>query len=99
MPDPGGLPLNRKIGIVLGPAAAVLVYALLPTESRDAAGAATGLTHAGRMTLALGAWLAVWWVTEAIAIEAAALLPLAAFPLAGVATMKATAAPYADEVV
>ncbi|HLP83309.1 MAG TPA: DASS family sodium-coupled anion symporter, partial [Phycisphaerales bacterium] len=76
--------------------AALAVYWLLPAEG---AGVAAGLTPAGRMTLAVGAWLAVWWVTEAIAIEAAAMLPLALFPLLGVATMKEAAAPYAEEVV
>lgn len=92
--------LLRRIGLFLGPLAAVILYLALPHASPDASGAiSAGLTHAGRMTLAIGAWLAVWWITEAIPIEAAALLPLVAFPLAGVCAMKAAAAPYADEVV
>jgi sodium-dependent dicarboxylate transporter 2/3/5 len=94
------MPLARVVGLVLGPLLAVVLYLLLPAEQRDAAGALIGgLTPGGRMTLAVGAWLAVWWVTEAIPIEAAAMLPLAIFPLAGVASMKDAAAPYADEVV
>lgn len=94
------MPISRVIGLVLGPLVAAALYLLLPLEQRDAAGAVvSGLTPAGRMTLAIGGWLAVWWITEAIPIEAAAMLPLALFPLAGVATMKDAAAPYADEVV
>ncbi|MDP1660334.1 MAG: SLC13 family permease [Phycisphaerales bacterium] len=88
------------VGLALGPLLGVLVYVLLPAEQRNEAGALVGgLTHGGRLTLAVGTWLAVWWMTEAVAIEAAALLPVAVFPLAGVASFKATAAPYADEVV
>lgn len=96
--------LSRGIGLVLGPVLAVVLWLLLPAEQRGDVGQVTGpmsggLSGAGRMTIAIGAWLAVWWITEAIAIEAAALLPLALFPIAGVATMRETAAPYADEVV
>lgn len=90
------LPPPRLIGLFLGPALAAILYFTLPAASESGG---PGLSHAGRMTVALGAWLAAWWITEAIAIEAAALLPLALFPLAGVATMKDAARPYADEVV
>ncbi len=94
------MPISRVIGLVLGPLVAIALYFMLPLEQRDAAGAVvSGLTPAGRMTLAVGSWLAVWWITEAIPIEAAAMLPLAIFPLAGVASMREAAAPYADEVV
>lgn len=94
------MPLLRKIGLSLGPLAAVAIYFVLPAAQLDPSGmVASGLSHTGRLTLAIGAWLAVWWMTEAIPIEAAALLPLVALPLAGVANMKSAAAPYADEVV
>ncbi len=100
MSESGGLPLLRKLGLALGPLAAIVIYVLLPSSHLEPTGAtASGLSHAGRMTLAIGAWLAVWWISEAIPIEAAALLPLVAFPLAGVTNMKSAAAPYADEVV
>lgn len=97
---PPGVPLSRVIGLVLGPALAALLFFILPEATRDASGAiVSGLSPAGRMTLAIGAWLAIWWITEAIPIEAAAMLPLAVFPLAGVAAMPQAAAPYADQVV
>jgi sodium-dependent dicarboxylate transporter 2/3/5 len=60
---------------------------------------ADGLSEAGRRTLAAAAWMAVWWITEALPIEATALLPLCVFPLLGIADMEATAAPYADPVI
>lgn len=100
MPESDSMPPMRKVGLFLGPLAAVALYAALPAGTLDAASnIVSGLSSAGRLTLAIGAWLAVWWITEAIPIEAAALLPLVAFPIAGVANMKAAAAPYADEVV
>lgn len=43
--------------------------------------------------------MATWWVTEAIPLAATALLPLVLFPLLGVASIDAAAAPYADPVI
>lgn len=50
-------------------------------------------------TAAIGALMAIWWVTEPIPIPATALLPLLLFPLLGVAPIGPTAAPYADPVI
>jgi solute carrier family 13 (sodium-dependent dicarboxylate transporter), member 2/3/5 len=49
--------------------------------------------------VALAALMVAWWVTEAIPIAATALLPLAALPLLGAATIREAAAPYADPIV
>jgi hypothetical protein len=77
-------------GLFVGPVAGVAVYWLLLGSS---------LSAEGRATLAVGALMAVWWLSEAISLEATALLPLALFPILGVAPFKAAAAPYADEVI
>jgi sodium-dependent dicarboxylate transporter 2/3/5 len=53
----------------------------------------------GPATASIAVWMATWWLTEALPIYATALLPLALFPPAGVATMRATAAPYAHEMI
>lgn len=50
-------------------------------------------------TAAVGILMAVWWMTEAIPISATALLPLALFPLLGIADIRAAAAPYANPLV
>jgi solute carrier family 13 (sodium-dependent dicarboxylate transporter), member 2/3/5 len=89
----------QRIGLALGPLAAALCYALLPDSYTQLNGLPAALGHATRATLALMLWMAVWWMTEAIAIEATALLPLAAFPLLDIATLEKTAAPYAADVV
>jgi sodium-dependent dicarboxylate transporter 2/3/5 len=98
-PTPPPTRLISRIGLVAGPTAALVVYLLLPEVYADAAGKATAFTHAGRATLAIMVWMAVWWMSEAVEIEVTSLLPIVAFPLFGVRTIAATAAPYASDVV
>ncbi|HUH13043.1 MAG TPA: DASS family sodium-coupled anion symporter, partial [Longimicrobiales bacterium] len=57
------------------------------------------LPPVGWRMAAVGVLMAVWWMTEAIPISATALLPLVMFPLLGVLSMSATAAPYANELI
>lgn len=96
----GPAPLTRRLGLVLGPVVAALLYLLLPAGTVNTAGELVGgLTPGGRLTVAVGAWLALWWLSEAIPIEAAGLLPLAVFPVLGIASMREAAAPYANEVI
>lgn len=80
-------------GLGVGPVLALMVYLLLPGE------AVGGLTAAGRATTAIGVLMAVWWLTEALPLEATSLVPIVALPLTGAATIKATAAPYASDVI
>lgn len=47
----------------------------------------------------MAAWMAYWWVTEAVPIPATALLPLVALPLLGVLSMAQASAPYANPVI
>jgi solute carrier family 13 (sodium-dependent dicarboxylate transporter), member 2/3/5 len=56
-------------------------------------------THAVRFTAFVGLLMALLWLTEAIPMGMTALLPLIAFPLAGINTMEKTAAPYASSAV
>ena len=50
-------------------------------------------------TAAMGLLMATWWATEAIPISVTAFLPLACFPLLGIANIQQTAAPYANKVI
>ncbi len=61
--------------------------------------APAGLEPAAWRTAAVGLLMAVWWVTEAIPIPATALLPLALFPVLGVAPIKETAEPFASPII
>lgn len=81
-----------RAALLAGPLAAATLWWALPAD-------AAGLTPAGRSTLAVGAWMAVWWLTEALPLEATALLPLLLFPALNIAPLKAAAAPYADPTI
>lgn len=85
--------LRKRLGLVLGPALALLVYLLIPEA------AAGGLSHAGRATAAVGVLMATWWLCETLPLPATALLPLGLFPLLGVSSSAAAAAPYASDII
>jgi sodium-dependent dicarboxylate transporter 2/3/5 len=70
-------PLAARIGLFAGPVAALTVFFLLP-------GGDVGLSHAARACAGVATLMAVWWMTEALPLEATALLPLILLPLAGV---------------
>jgi sodium-dependent dicarboxylate transporter 2/3/5 len=105
-------PRNRAIirwsGLIAGPVAAVLLYALVPDRTLTPTGDETPIVFgpAGRATLGLMAWMAVWWLTEAIDVSATALLPVAILPLVTIEThesarhaVTAAAAPYANRFI
>jgi sodium-dependent dicarboxylate transporter 2/3/5 len=52
-----------------------------------------------RMVLGLGAWMALWWLTEPVPLAVTALIPLALFSTLGVSSARDAAAPYASEIV
>ncbi len=80
-------------GLFCGPVLALIGYGALPTEFLGEGGAPAEFSVAGRVTLAIMAWMAVWWITEAVGISVTALLPLVLFPLTGIRTIEDTAAP------
>jgi solute carrier family 13 (sodium-dependent dicarboxylate transporter), member 2/3/5 len=89
-------PLAARIGLIAGPVLAVLVFFLLP-------GGESGLTPAARACGGVATLMAVWWMTEALPLEATALLPLVLLPLSGIyesnSAFKRAAAPYADPAI
>ncbi len=56
-------------------------------------------TAAVRFTSAIGLLMALLWLTEAVPMGLTALVPLVAFPLAGITTAEKIAAPYANSAV
>lgn len=98
----GDRPLARRasrIGRWLGPGLALVVYVSIPESATAPDGTVVELGTEGRLTAAVAILMAVWWMTEAIAIPATALLPLALFPLLGVAPIDEVAPPYADPLI
>ncbi|MDD1677040.1 MAG: DASS family sodium-coupled anion symporter [Methanomicrobiales archaeon] len=80
--------MKRALLILLGVAVAAVTF-LLPIP----------LTTQERYVAAVTLLMVSWWVTEAVPLEATALLPLALFPLTGVLSAGEAAAPYADKVI
>ncbi|WP_255375557.1 SLC13 family permease [Saccharomonospora sp. CUA-673] len=79
------------IGRLLGPALGLAVYLLLPQDE--------ALSDAARTTAAIAIVMAVWWMTEALPLAVTSLVPLVAFPLAGILELDAATAPYAADTV
>jgi sodium-dependent dicarboxylate transporter 2/3/5 len=80
----------KQIGYFLGP----LTFAcILLVTSEDF------ISPDASKVLALGAWMVIWWITEAIPIPVTAFLPMAGFPLMGVMKISEAASPYANPVI
>ncbi|MEX0907627.1 MAG: DASS family sodium-coupled anion symporter [Gemmatimonadota bacterium] len=85
----GPLP-RRLIGLLAGPLV-LLVLPLLPPPA--------GMSLQAWYTAAIGIFMAIWWITEAVPIPATALIPLVLFPLFGIMPVAAAAAPFANPVI
>lgn len=60
------------------------------------------MRHHGPMPAAMAglvAWMALWWITEAVPIPITSLLPLVLFPLLGVDSVTGAAAHYGKEII
>ena len=86
-------------GLIAGPALGLVVFFSLPSSYVSAEDVEVPLSQAARATLAMMVWMATWWLTEALAIYVTALLPLATFPMLGVAEMRPSAASYAHPLI
>ncbi len=80
---------GRMAALLAGPASALLIGAIRPG----------GLTSSGTAVLGIALWMAIWWITECLPLAVTALLPIALFPLLGVATVRVAASHFANEVV
>ena len=67
--------LLPRLGLFLGPVSFLLIYFLVNSP---------GLNPEALAMLALAAWMAIWWISEAIPIAATAILPLILMPLLGI---------------
>ncbi|MCH7660738.1 MAG: DASS family sodium-coupled anion symporter [Euryarchaeota archaeon] len=86
----GDYGLRKKAGFVLGPVLFALIM-LAPTPA--------GLEPSAQAVGAVTAWVATWWMSEAIPIPATSLLPIVLFPSLGALDAETTTAPYADPII
>lgn len=81
---------RQHVAIAAGPAIfLVLLFGFHPVPDQPAVG----------RTLAVAAWLAVYWLTEAIPVAATALLPVVLFPLLGVMDANTVASEYVNDLI
>lgn len=73
-----------------GPAA-LAVFLLLP--------APPDLTQPAWYMLGVTAWMAIWWISEAVPIPATALLPIVLFPLLGILPAAEATLAYANHLI
>jgi sodium-dependent dicarboxylate transporter 2/3/5 len=88
--DSDGPALYQRIGLFLGPAAALLVAFTFSPE---------GLPREATLVAAIGVLMAIWWATEAIPVAITAFLPMVALPILDVAPLRDIAAPYAHPII
>jgi sodium-dependent dicarboxylate transporter 2/3/5 len=80
--------MKRILLQIAGPVAAMLVYALMQHHGAPPA-----------IMAGLVAWMAIWWITEAVPIPVTSILPLVLYPLFGIDGVPATAAHYGKEII
>ncbi|MCM3087959.1 SLC13 family permease [Bhargavaea ginsengi] len=80
----------QKIGLVLGPTFFLLIKLFVEPA---------GMSAAAVSVLATVAWVATWWVTEAMPIPVTSLLPILLFPFQGVMDSGAVTANYGDTLI
>jgi sodium-dependent dicarboxylate transporter 2/3/5 len=80
----------KKIPLIIGPVLFILTVLL------DAPGT---MEPTAWKVAGIAAWMATWWLTSVIALEATALLPLVLIPFAGVSAIRDAAEPYADPII
>ena len=81
---------KQNIGLFLGPTLFILILTFFHPE---------GLSKEANAVLACAAWVAVWWITEALPIAVTALLPIILFPLSGGLSLNETTASYGHKYI
>lgn len=89
MPAPTTSKLEAA-GLLLGPALFLAVLLLPP---------AAGMSLPAQRVAALTCWMATWWLSTPVPLEATALLPLVCLPALGVSGFDRAAGPYANPVI
>ncbi|WP_411766692.1 SLC13 family permease [Winogradskyella sp. A3E31] len=81
---------KQTTGLFLGPVLFIIILVFFNPE---------GLSQEAKAILASAAWIAVWWITEALPIAVTALLPILLFPLSGGLPLSETTASYGHKYI
>ncbi len=80
---------KEKIGLLAGPLAFILIQYL----------SFEGLSSGGQAVMASTAWIAIWWITEALPMAVTSLLPIVLFPLTGGLDIATTTTTYYSPII
>ena len=80
--------MKRLLFQLAGPLLALLVFVLMRHHGPQPA-----------LMAGLVAWMALWWISEAVPIPVTSILPLVLYPLFGIDGVPATAAHYGKEII
>lgn len=80
---------KEKIGLLAGPLSFLLIQYL----------SFEGLSSEAQAVMASTAWIAVWWITEALPMAATSLLPIVLFPLTGALDIETTTTTYYSPMI
>ena len=81
---------SKKIGLFAGPLIFFILLAIPHPSS---------MTPEAWKVIACAAFMLSWWVTEAVPLAVASLLPIVLLPVLGVMDIKTASAPYASPIV
>lgn len=81
---------SKNLKLILGPLLASMIYISVDLSP--------GNPMVTKMA-AVAAWMATWWLTEAVHLAVTALLPIILLPLFGIADTKTTAYQYMDPII
>ena len=81
----------QDIGLLLGPGVFLLMMILGQEQ--------LFMDALAWRVAAIGLWMAIWWMTEAIPVPVTAFLPIVLFAPMGISSMKAATAPYASPII
>jgi sodium-dependent dicarboxylate transporter 2/3/5 len=87
---PATFSLRQRLGLILGPLLFIICWFFVELP---------GLSPEGQSVLACTLWIATWWITEAIPIEATSLLPILLFSLTGGADLETTTSAYGHRLI
>lgn len=79
----------KSIRLLTGPLLFLIIY-LWPIPT---------LSYEGKAVLAGTVWTAYWWITEAVELPVASLLPIVIFPLSGALTIDQTSTSYGNPFI
>lgn len=80
--------MRRWLFLIAGPLCALASYALLAHHG-----------HQPAVMAGLVAWMALWWISEAVPIPITSILPLVLYPLLGIGDVASTASHYGKEII